>query len=195
MCMDKTKVIPVFIAGLLCLSGSICTAQHAKKAFTIADEIGVKHFGDPYTGHAETVRLSPDGNYFAVDTERGRLDLNRVEDSLRFYRSQEVKNFLEHFEVSRPPLPVWVVNRYEAEGPVINDWRWLADSTGVAFLERTAGGKRQLVVADLRKQLIETLTSDMETIDTFDIGDREHYVYTVRDTAEQKKRNAERQGP
>src|SRR6266436_1118539 len=119
--MHKTKVITVLITGFLCLSGSICSGQQAKRTFTIADEIALKHFGDPYTGHAETVRLSPDGNYFAVDTERGRLDLNRVEDSLRFYRSQDVKNFLDHLEELQPPLPVWVVNRYEKEGPIIND--------------------------------------------------------------------------
>ena len=40
------------------------------------------------------MQFSPDGNYFVVWTERGRLDLNRVEDSVRFYRTGDIQNFL-----------------------------------------------------------------------------------------------------
>ena len=91
--------------------------------------------------------FSPDGNYFAVWTERGRLDLNRVDDSLRFYRSQDVEDFLKHPDASQPPSPVWVVDRSDTKGGSINDWRWLADSSGVAFIGHT-NENNQLVLAD-----------------------------------------------
>ena len=71
----------VVLAFLIGAASAIALAQQARKPFTVADEIGLMHFGDPVGGQADAVRASPDGNYFAVDTERGRLDLNRPEDS------------------------------------------------------------------------------------------------------------------
>src|SRR6266436_10286194 len=108
--MNKRKLIPVFIAGFLCLDGTIARAQETKRPFTLADDIGFVYSADLYGG-AEAVQFSPGGNYFAVDTERARLDLNRVEDSLRFYRTPDVEKFLAHSDVSQPPSPVWVVSR------------------------------------------------------------------------------------
>jgi len=190
----KSKTIWFHIIVLVSLSeiaSQIASAQQTKKPFTVADEIGLTLFDDPSGGRA-TVLFSPDGNYFAVWTERGSLDLNRVEDSLRFYDSQDVKNFLEHPDASQPPSPAWVVDRSEKEGPIINDWRWLADSSGVAFIGHTNEGN-QLVLADLRKKTIEPLTSTTDEVDTFDVRDRDHYVYTAfdrveRDTLQQKTR-------
>ena len=187
------------IVAFACLSSSysqIALAQQPKNRFTVADEIGIAHFGDPYYGEAEELSFSPDGNYVAVDTERGRLDLNRVEDSLRFYRSQDIKIFLEHPDRSQPPSPVWVVNRSDKEGPVIQSWRWLPDSSGVAFLE--GGGDfadKRLMLADLRKKTVGALTSEKESVKTFGIRDRRHYVYTVADPLEQKKWQTEIQAP
>jgi dipeptidyl aminopeptidase/acylaminoacyl peptidase len=196
----ETRAIPL-IAAFLYLSGAgsaIALAQQAKKPFTVADEIGLAYFGDPYISSfpEEAVRVSPDGNSFAVDTVRGRLDLNSVDDSLRFFRSADIEHFLEDSEESKPPSPVWIVNRSGKEGPIINsDWRWLADSSGVAFLERTSGGNQRLVLADLRKKTIEPLTSATETVKDFDIRDRQHYVYTAIDLVERKKMEDELQAP
>ncbi len=155
-----------------------CHGQQIKKSFTVADEIEfavfIPHMGIP------NVRFSPDGRFFAVYSERGRRDVNRPEDSLRFYGSQDVQNFLKHSDESQPPSPVWVVDRStNKEGPIIEDWRWLADSSGVAFLERTASGNRRLVVAELQKKMIEPLTSTSQNVEAFDIRDRNHYVYTA----------------
>jgi hypothetical protein len=184
--------VSIFVSGV---DSPIASAQQAKKPFTVADEIGLTLFGDPNGGPPE-VHFSPDGKYFAVWTERGRLGVNRVEDSLRFYRSQDVEYFLEHPVESQPPSVAWVVNlSTNTEGPIISDWRWLPDSSGVAFLERMAGGNRRLVLADLRKKTIESLTPTSHVIKTFDIRDRQHYVYTVADPAEAAKSHAEREGP
>ncbi len=187
-----------FLILLTCLSGigsSVAPAQQTKRPFTVVDEIGLAHFGDPYEQRAEAVRFSPDGSYFAVDTERGRLDLNKVEDSLRFYRSADIEHFVEYSDQPQAPSPVWVVSRSAKEGPIINGWHWLADSSGVAFLERTDSGNPRLVLADLTNTRVEPLTSTMEMVKAFDIRDREHYVYVVADPTERKKWEADRQKP
>jgi dipeptidyl aminopeptidase/acylaminoacyl peptidase len=171
-----------------------CEAQQAKKPFTVDDEIGLTLFGIP-AGAPPEVLFSPDGKYFAVWTERGRLDLNRPEDSLRFYRSQDVENFLRHSDRRQPAPPVWEINlsTYK-EGPIINYWRWLADSSGVAFLQRAESGNKRLVIADLRTEMIEPLTSETEAVKDFDVRNRDHYVYTVVNSSEEKKWRTELQG-
>src|SRR5947207_1007590 len=111
MLPTRMKVIWLFIGILLFMSSTysqVISPQHAKRPFTVADDIEASLLLPlPDT----TVRFSPDGNYFAVYSERGRLDVNKVEDSLRFYRSQDVENFMGHPNESRLPLPSWVVNR------------------------------------------------------------------------------------
>lgn len=181
-------IVVMFLIGA---TSPIASAQQTKKPFTVADDIEITLFrtiGEP----PKKVEFSPDGDYFAVYSERGRLDLNRLEDSLRFYRSQDVADFLKHSNESHPPSPVWVLNRFDKEGPVIKDWRWLPDSSGVTFLEGVVGG-RHLVLADFRKRKIETLTSATETVKDYDMRDRQHYVYTTAGTAPVQKMREERQ--
>jgi dipeptidyl aminopeptidase/acylaminoacyl peptidase len=179
--MRVIRFLIVVFGVLSCTYSPIALAQQAKRPFTVADEIGMTLFGTP-NGVQSEVHFSPDGNYFAILSERGRLDLNCPEDSLRFYASQDVKNFLEHPLESQLPLPVWVIARSpEKQGASINNWRWLADSSGVIFLERTAANIRRLVLANLRKQTMEQLTSEMELVNKFDVQDRQHYAYTVTD--------------
>jgi dipeptidyl aminopeptidase/acylaminoacyl peptidase len=176
----KRPLLLLTIASMNCVTA-------ASRPFTVVDEIGLTLF-DPGGGATSAqVQFSPDGNYFAVWSERGRLDLNRVEDSLRFYRRQDVEAFLRNRNAHEPPpSPVWVLDRSDLEGAVINNWRWLPDSSGVAFLEggRAFDPDRRLVLGDLRKKEIEPLTSTTEAVDAFDVRDREHYVYTAFDRVE-----------
>jgi dipeptidyl aminopeptidase/acylaminoacyl peptidase len=177
---------------------AITPAQKDKKPFTVSDEIGIAYFGDPYISSftEEAVRVSPDGKYFAVDTVRGQVHQNRIEDSLRFYRSQDIADFLNHPYESKPLSPMWIVVRYGGEAPIINsDWRWLTDSSGVAFLERISTTHQRLLLADIRKKTIEPLTSETETVKKFDICDRQNYVYTATDSLEQKKTGDAYQAP
>jgi hypothetical protein len=155
-------------------------AADASRPFAVTDEIGLTLF-DLDDG-ASTVQFSPDGSHFAVRSERGRLDLNRVEDSLRFYRRPDAEAFLNYPD-SGQPSPVWVVDRSDSEGPVIRHWRWLPDSSGVAFLDggRDSDPDRRLLLADLRTREITPLTSATEAVGVFDVRDREHYVYTAFD--------------
>src|SRR5216684_331154 len=187
--MTKTKIhyfrviVALFVIEIMF---QIALAQQTKKPFTVADDIALTSISPPDDTRAE-VRFSPDGNYFAVWSERGRLDLHCVEDSLRFYRREEVETFLKRSDTSQSVKPVWIVNRSGKHGPIINDWRWLPDSGGVAFLE--GGGYffgKRLVLADVRRKVIEPLTSTTEAVGTFDVRDRENYVYTAFHEAERE---------
>lgn len=171
---------------------ALALAQQSLRPFSVVDDIELTQFGDAY----DAVRFSPNGKYFAVYTERGRLDINRPEDSLRFYSSESVEDFLERSDQSEIPRPLWVVTlSTSAEGPIIQDWRWLADSTGVAFLQRTNGWHEQLVLADLRRGKVEQLTYESDVVNRFDVRDRRHYVYTVVDRTARQKWQAELQKP
>jgi dipeptidyl aminopeptidase/acylaminoacyl peptidase len=180
---------------IICLLGcsDLTFAAQTQKPFTLADDIGISLIiGD---GSEPCVRFSPNGEYFAVYSERGRVDVNQVEDSLRFYRTLDIENFLANSDPSRLPLPVWVVSRSakdagESGEGVIQDWHWLRNSSGVAFLERLAEGNSQLVLADLEKKT-EALTSTAENVHQFDVRDRNHYVYTA--SQPKPKTQAERQ--
>jgi len=189
MHVSNAKRTLFFVTGLF-LSVMIASGQQGKNAFTVTDEIGLTLFETP-NGGAPEVHFSPDGNYFAAWTERGRLDVNDVEDSLRFYRTHDVENFLAG--EPRAPLPLWVVNRSSDKGPIINDWRWMADSSGVAFMERTAGGDQRLVLANLRTKRVEPLPYAAGGVKAFDVRDQQDYVYTVDDPAKRERLRAEHQ--
>lgn len=181
---NKGVVLFAILALKFLSSGDsiIASPQQTKRSFTIADDIELRVFAGSW-GVDEELLFSPDGNYFVVETEHGRRDLNRPEGSLRFYRCQDVQNYLERSNSSRPPSPIWVVNRSTyKEGRILKKWRWLPDSSGVAFLERLpakVGDSYRLVLADLGKKTTEPLTSAFEAIDQFDVHDRQHYVYTA----------------
>lgn len=185
-------IVSIFLIGT---ASPIAVAQQTKKPFTVADEIGLTLFGTPRGGEPE-VHFSPDGQYVAIWSERGRLDLNCPEDSLRFYRVQDVEEFLKRPNQSEPPSPFWVVSlSTDTEGPIITTWRWLTDSSGVAFLGRTSVGEQRLMVANLHKRRIQALTPAVDMVKDFDIKDRNNYVYTAADLADRKKRQTELQAP
>ena len=125
MSSKKINIIWFFIGTFTLVSGThspIAWAQQAKKPFTVIDEIGLTLFGDPDGGAPSELYFSPDANYLAVWTERGRLDLNRPEDSLRFYRSQDIKNFLEHSDgLPVSPCPKAPSVRRRAHSPQRRD--------------------------------------------------------------------------
>lgn len=174
-----------------CLVGQ-CDAEPVKRPFTVADDIELRTFGDS----DQAVQFSPDGAFLAVYVSHGRLDINRPEDTLRLYSTESVRRFLEDPDSEQPPSPRWVLNRSTArEGPIIRYWRWLADSSGIAFLEPSLDGHQHLMLADIRKKTIEQLTLASEAVAAFDIRDRENYVYTAADTTRVDRRQAEQHGP
>lgn len=182
------------ITSLLQFAAITCAAQGTKKPFTVADEIALTLF-DSSNGQPPQVRFSPNGDYFAVWTERGLLNRNRVEDSLRLYRSQDVAKCLKRPDTLGGPSPLWILNRSDKEGPVINSWRWLNDSSGLVFLDHSKGGlaASRLVLADLRDKSLVYLTSTKEFVADFDIRDRQHYAYTAADRSPLRKAHGDLQ--
>jgi len=66
------------------------------------------------------------------------------------------------------------LTRSAKEGPVVDDWRWLRDSSGVAFLERTRWWQSALVVADLRNKNGSNIDFRNGDGQGFDVRDRQH---------------------
>ncbi len=169
-----SRVLCLFMAGSL--GDFVCQARN----FTVADEIALTHFGDPYTDQAEAVIFSPSGSYFVVSTERWLLDRNCPESTLRFYRRHEVEDFLFRSEFSQRPVPFWQVKMCTyKDGPIITHMRWLRDSTGVAFLAKSSSGNDQLFLARIGRRTVEPLTPGELEVTAFDIRDRSHFVYSV----------------
>jgi dipeptidyl aminopeptidase/acylaminoacyl peptidase len=194
----RLKIFWFLIVGFSCFhhwDPAVAWVQSRKRPFTVADDIRLAVFGGSW-GIDEELLFSPDGNYFVVESERGRLDLDAPEDTLRFYGCQNVEDFLLRSSGSQTPSPLWVVNRStDKEGPIIKAWRWLPDSSGLAFLERTSGNNYRLVLADLTRKTVEPLTPAMEAVEQFDIRDRQHFVYTETSQEDRQKLQAQRQEP
>jgi dipeptidyl aminopeptidase/acylaminoacyl peptidase len=160
---------------------AICHSTHEKRRFTVADDIGLSHFGDPYTVQAEPITFSPNGEFFVVDTERGRMDINRPESTLRVYRTASIGRFLQSSSNGKEPAAVWTFAKSSyRDGPIIKNIQWLSDSKGFAFLAKTSVGKDQLFLADLSTKNILTLTPGDQQVTSFDIRDRSHYVYCIQ---------------
>jgi hypothetical protein len=153
-----------------------CTPCGAKQAFNLATDIQMTTFP-----RERPFLFSPNRSYVAVWTEQGRLDVNQVCHRLNFYRSRDIKAFLEHSDGSSPPSPMWVVRWLDRISAYDAGWLWLSDSSGVAFVKRTPQGNQQLVLANLRDRSVQPLSSATQSVEAFDVLDTKHYVYVGSD--------------
>jgi len=164
------------------------TPGAAKRAFTVPDDIGLAVFP------AEPVIFSPDGRYFLVSTDRGLLNQNRAESTLRVFVTQDVRQFLSHSAKTRDPSPIWELSKSTYKnGPIITDVRWLADSSGFAFLAKSASGSEQLCLGDVKAKSVATLTPENQHVTGFDVFDGKHFVYTALSPRYEEQRHAESQ--
>jgi hypothetical protein len=180
-----------FMNALLCAASipvlavprqPLADAQQAPgRPFTVADEIGLANFGDPYNGETEPIIVSPDGRLVAVHVERGLLDKNRVEDELRVYSMAVLRTYVLRADQKQMPVPLWSVRESTyREGPLITNIRWLRNSHALAFLLKTPQGKRQLVLSNLKRSQLQPLSANGQDVTAFDVRDVTHFVYTVR---------------
>jgi hypothetical protein len=192
------KIIGCLLLALSALGPGVPLSAQGKKLLTVADDIAYTHFipdgySAGFTG-SEGIMFSPDGEFLAVLTAQGRLDLNQVEESLRFFRRKDIEDFLASPEQTQGPTAIWVITRQGKKEP-ISRFKWLPDSSGVALLEHTENEVDRILVADLRQKSIATLPGEVSYFDGFDVADRSHYVYVAIDeTARrelQQKREAE----
>src|SRR5713101_3886844 len=171
--------IGAIICLLAVLIGSGAPQQAVKRPFTVADDIALSRFGSS-TSDDDLFAFSPDHRFFAVLTEHGRLDLNRPESIFRVYRTEDIIRILKERQSAREPSPVWEIRESTyRHGPIITRVRWLRDSSGVAFLAKTASGNNQLLLADLRTKVVHQLTSDDQNVTGFAIRTRHNFVYTA----------------
>ena len=186
----------LILAGLALPLGRTGTVWAEARPFTVADDIELSRFGDPNGGQAEAVRLSPSGDSVAVYTERGRIDVNRPEGELRIYRMHDIGEFLGSKKATQPPPPIWTLTRSSgAVGPMMIGWRWLKDSSGIAFLEPSTdqSHSHRLFLADIKNKTIEALTPESKDVRAFDIRDAMHFVYAAADSGLRRKAAAERE--
>ena len=180
--MASRRFIHIFVFRLLITIVTVLTSLpcHAARHFTVADDIGLSHFGDPNSLDEPAFVFSPNRKYFVVHAERGRLDLNQPEATIRVYRSEDVRQFLLHPEIAGEPTPAWEFSRStHRNGPIITNIRWLADSSGFAFLTKTADGKNQLFLAKIQALTVSALTPENQHVTAFDIRSENSLVYTV----------------
>lgn len=168
-----------FLVGFSFVAGgnSASSATAGRKLFTVADDIEIARFDNAGPG---PVAFSPDGRYFAVVIERGRLDVNRPEALLRVYRTQDVVTFLSDQKTTNEPQPFWTVRESTyKDGPLITDLRWLPDSREMAFLLKAASGNERLYIADVKARNVEPLTAVNQNVTAFDIQSRSRFVYAI----------------
>jgi len=151
-------------------TGSSAAGNH----FTVVDDIQLSRFA------TQRPLFSPDDRYFAVVSERGRLDLNRPESTLRVYATEDVHHFPSQTDTTKEPSPFWRVSKSTyKDGPIISHLRWLPDSSGLTFLAKTADGSDQLFLANIRVKTIQPLTPENQHVTAFDVRSSGQFVYTA----------------
>lgn len=168
-----------FVLVFVLLPRAAPAQSSSLKSFTVAEGIGLALFRQP--PDSEAVMVSPDGHFVALQpVERGLLKKSLVEDELRVYDTEKLRDFVIHPHQSRVPAPILDLRESTyKEGPIISQIQWLLDSSGVAFLLRTSQGNSKLVVVGLRETRPRVLSLRGQDVTTFDVRDSTHYVYTV----------------
>jgi hypothetical protein len=162
----------------------VCSAalpvHAAMRPFTVVDEIELADFGDNAT---DAINWSPDRKWVAAHAERGLVRQNRMQSELRIYSVDALKKYVAGSS-GAPPAPVWSIRlaTYK-EGPIVRNIRWTADSNALAFIAMMADGRQQLTLAELGSRTLRPLSSPGQDVTAFDVRDRTHYVYAVRDPA------------
>jgi dipeptidyl aminopeptidase/acylaminoacyl peptidase len=177
-----TKSTALFLLSIATMLSSSASEQ---RPFTAKDDVGLALFEYGSRGAATggVIKYSPDGRYFAVVTERGRLDMNAPEDTIWVFQVEDVQRFVQHPEQDNPPVPFPLVRMAtDKDGPLIQHVHWLLDSSGIAFTavkKSTCCKFHQLFVADVRTRVVKGLTPEGHDVGDFDIRNDSHYVYEV----------------
>lgn len=180
------------IALSLWMSPDEAQAAQVGRRFTVADDVRLTLFEDADESASNAIRFSPNGQYFLVKAERGLLDKNRPESIIRLYRTEAVRR-----HILNQPNPVRLSETWEfrkstyKDGPIISHVRWLADSSGFAFIAKTTNGNGQLFVAEINKHKLFPLTPERQDVTAFSICDRKHLVYTATSPSVLRKAIAE----
>ena len=179
MTIHKSFSRVLWLSSLLAFAWILAgqSASQSLGSFTVADEVGLALFGDPYTA----ITVAPNGEFAAVQTERGLIAENRVQDELRIYSLATLRSFANdagHAGTAEPLMAI-VKSTYK-QGPIISAVRWLPDSAGLAFLIKTENGLDRLWLAKPQGRTLSALTPADQDVTSFDVHDATHFIYTVR---------------
>lgn len=187
---DRRGVRLVCLAPCLVAVAAFANDAQVRRPFTVTDDIAISVFEDAqYAGEVKPFTVAPDGQYVVVHTARGLLERNRSESTLRIYSIKDIQAFLAG-PADGKLTPLLTVSRATfKDAPVIRGIRWLADSSGVAFLIKNESGNSQLFLAELATKAIRELTPGNQNVTAFDIRDARHFVFCVNNPAP-RERNA-----
>lgn len=153
----------------------------AQQPFSIADDVALADFGDlSYNGRVRALTYSPDRKLVAVNVGRGLPAENLVAGEMRIY-SVEALHAFSRRRAGQPPAALWTLQYATCKsGPIIQDVRWAADSSGFGFRLKRRNGSLQLMYGDLGTHHVRSLSADEQDVTAFDLVDKDHYVYAVR---------------
>src|SRR5258708_29199491 len=96
-----------------------------QRPFVAKDDVELALF--EYAGRGAPgglIKYSPDDQYFAVVTERGRLDLNTPDDTIWVFRIADVQRFVQNPEQGTLPTAMPLAQMAtDRDGPLIDHWR------------------------------------------------------------------------
>lgn len=191
----SSRVCALIGCGIAAMFWFNSSLRAATRPFTVADEIALSLFSSASGGGTTLARFSPDGKYFAAYVERGRLDLNQVEGSLRIYLTADLRAFVGGAKGAPPPAPVWTITRLSQESPAVGSPRWLPDGTGMAFLEQASDRTGRLMLAEIKTKSVVRLTADGKSVKAFDVRDSMHYAYVLASEGLVERARAEHRKP
>lgn len=169
----------LYLLAVLSLgAASVCAHPQAKHLFAVADDISLARFVN--------VMHSPDDRWIVVQTERGSLEDDALHETIRVYSLTRLEELLSSAD-AHAISPEWSFERTVAangdEAAGIVNLKWLANSTGFAFMLKTGPHQYRLYIADIHTQTVSPLSSAEADVLGFAIKDSSHYVFTVRSHA------------
>lgn len=127
-------------AALVLVVGASTLGFAQNHAFTVADDIEMRRFNDPWPGDAG--KTSPDGRYVAVVTSKGFIDSNKTESTISIFHTAALRHFLQGPSRAHAPRPESIVTFVAVQSrtylyayaPIITDLRWSEDSQALYFV-------------------------------------------------------------
>jgi dipeptidyl aminopeptidase/acylaminoacyl peptidase len=162
------------------------TLGQVARSMTVRDSIEkVTFIDDAYNG-SELADFSPDGRHFFVMTERGVLQSNRVETTIRLFDTASVSDSLKRPSTERFPDPSALVKMATlsnmmtlSNGDAITEARWTPDSESIAFLGRDNNFERHLFVVTIKDGQVKQLTPNGQDVTGFDSAKGSFVLTTV----------------
>jgi hypothetical protein len=183
MSADPLKLFRLLLAlSIFSYSVVMTKAENAEEPrrheFTIRDSIELSNIvTSEYDSVIElrdslplgTPLASPDGRYFVLQTERGRLATNKLESTIWLFDMKAVLNYA-HDQSLPQPAPVAIATLAATSNlPVIADIRWAPDSQHITLLGKDGSPYQRLFSLDINTHVLTPMTGDAVYVSAYDI--------------------------